>query len=292
MALSKAAVVGLSTSGKVFFGSLCVTTFGLGCWQTQRYCQKIDLIAEREEQLKLEPLTTTLPQQQNQQQQQFQQDFRRRLVSGTYDHKAEVLVGPRGPPPGALAQDGPSSGRSGGGMSSSPQGYFVVTPLKCSDGQTILINRGWIPRQLVKNDSPHTPAMSPANSAAATMAWNRPTQKVQVIGVPSPTEQPRFLTPQHSNIKKTPIELFWMDRRALEKLAGIPQYKSVMLTQVATTLDDDDDEQNIFPVQPSLETIGEHKVTPTVHAGYAFTWFGLSSAGLIMTRKLMLRGRG
>jgi cytochrome oxidase assembly protein ShyY1 len=46
-----------------------------------------------------------------------------------------------------------------------------------------------------------------------------------------------------------------------------------------------------FPVQPPLETVGEFKVTPMIHAGYAFTWFGLASAGVVMTRKLITKGR-
>jgi surfeit locus 1 family protein len=47
----------------------------------------------------------------------------------------------------------------------------------------------------------------------------------------------------------------------------------------------------MFPVKPSKETVGEFKVLPSTHAGYAFTWFGLSSAGIFMTRKLITRGR-
>ena len=46
---------GLSLAGQAFFGSLCVGTFGLGCWQTQRYFEKIHLVAERQEQLAMEP---------------------------------------------------------------------------------------------------------------------------------------------------------------------------------------------------------------------------------------------
>ena len=106
-----AAAAGLGTGGKLFFGSLCAGTFGLGCWQLQRYTEKIQLVKEREEELSKtpEPLDDAVP-----------TGFRRRSVEGNFLHELEVLVGPRGPPHGALAKSGPSSGRSGG-MSTSPQ---------------------------------------------------------------------------------------------------------------------------------------------------------------------------
>ena len=47
-----------------------------------------------------------------------------------------------------------------------------------------------------------------------------------------------------------------------------------------------------FPLQAPVDKVGEYTISPTVHAGYAVTWFGLSGAGLIMTRKLLTRGRG
>jgi hypothetical protein len=69
-----------------------------------------------------------------------------RTLSGCFDHEREVLLGPRGPPPGALADSGPNSGRSGGGLGSSPQGYFVITPLLTDSNEEVLVNRGWTAR--------------------------------------------------------------------------------------------------------------------------------------------------
>ena len=47
-----------------------------------------------------------------------------RLVSirGAFQHSNQVLIGPRGPPPGALAESGPNSGRGGGGGDTPPSG--------------------------------------------------------------------------------------------------------------------------------------------------------------------------
>ena len=115
---SRAVVSGLDLSGKIFFGSLCAGTLYLGTWQTRRYFEKMDLIDQRTRELEEEPVplllnsgasTTTAT------------GFRRCLVEGRFRHENEMLVGLRGPPPGALAASGPASGRSEGGMSSSPQ---------------------------------------------------------------------------------------------------------------------------------------------------------------------------
>jgi hypothetical protein len=114
-AAAAATTTGLNLGGKLFFGGLCVGTFGLGCWQTRRYFDKQRLVQQREDELKMDPLplegttTTTAAQ------------LQRRIVQGHFQHEKQLLVGPRGPPPGAISESGPSSGRSSGGMSSSPQ---------------------------------------------------------------------------------------------------------------------------------------------------------------------------
>ena len=65
----------------------------------------------------------------------------------------------------------------------------------------------------------------------------------------------------------------------------------------ATKVADDDDNNNTtstkamptWPVSPSAEKVGEFKVSPSIHVGYAITWYGLSMAGLYMTRLLLLK---
>jgi surfeit locus 1 family protein len=161
------APVSLSLGGKVFFGSLCAGTFGLGCWQTQRLFEKQKQIEIRQEELELEPASSK---------ELFQAtdtSFRRYLLQGKYLYDKEVLVGPRGPPPGALPDQ---PGASAGGMSSAPQGYFVVTPLQITGSQTVLVNRGWVPRNMVVKD-PQLPNQR-------LYQWDRPRQTdVQVTAI-------------------------------------------------------------------------------------------------------------
>ena len=97
------------------FGSLCAGTFGLGCWQATRYFEKVEMIQVREKELSmnaspLPPSSTSSP-----------TSFQKYTVRGKFRHDNEVWIGPRGPPPGAMASSGPNSGRSSGGMSTSPQ---------------------------------------------------------------------------------------------------------------------------------------------------------------------------
>ena len=334
---------GLSTLGTLFFGGLCAATFGLGCWQSARYFEKVDQMQVREDELRAPPVDmtrfTTATGTSNDSNGSNGDDnsnsagskqgsssspsssFRRLVTRGTFDHGREVLVGPRGPPPGALSSTGPSSGRSSGGMSSSPQGYYVVTPLRIvaatstgvdgDNNNTILVNRGWVPMSYVKQQ----------NAAAGT--WSRPRGVVTVVGVETVTEKPKFLSPVHD--QRTPNRLLWMDRGALEERTGTGagtgkgkgkgaggdggdgQHRHpLLLTETAETAETADDSTAdgspdapplapptppTFPVRPTAETVGEFKVTPATHAGYAVTWFGLSGAGMIMTRKLLTRGR-
>jgi hypothetical protein len=115
--MTASAAAGLSPLGKAFFGSLCAGTFGLGCWQTQRFFEKKELVKKNEHDLSLPPIPLS-------ESGNDLTSLRRRLVNGTFQHNREILVGPRGPPPGAMASTGPSSGRSEGGMSSGPQVYI------------------------------------------------------------------------------------------------------------------------------------------------------------------------
>jgi cytochrome oxidase assembly protein ShyY1 len=51
------------------------------------------------------------------------------------------------------------------------------------------------------------------------------------------------------------------------------------------------DKDTVWPVAPPVERVGEPKLMPAVHAGYAVTWYGMSVAGMYMMRIMMTRGR-
>ncbi len=159
--------VGLSLGGKIFFGGLTAGTFGLGCWQTLRYFEKIDQIAERSAELAMEATKDwNSPETQ----------YRRKLLEGRLLHYKEVLIGPRGDP----------GSKGTGGMGPSPQGYLVLTPLQLLDGQLVWINRGWVPRTMVPGTDRGTrpTAAKPQN----VNQWDRPTGTVQLTTIGSKPE--------------------------------------------------------------------------------------------------------
>jgi surfeit locus 1 family protein len=164
----------ISKAGIAFFSSLCASTFALGSWQTQRYFEKVDLMDRRETDLRKEPIPY-------EKHRQDPESFRRIKLHGSFDHDREIYIGPRGPPAGALALSGPNSGR-GGGLSSSPQGYFVITPfvLSSDSNTTILVNRGWVPRNFV--------LPPPSQQVTLVDTWDRPHGIVDIVGVSSRAE--------------------------------------------------------------------------------------------------------
>ena len=327
------------TLGSIFFTSLCAITFGLGVWQTRRYFEKVEMMKKREEDLELPSLTfaewltnknssidASQPEKlgskppsgdTNSHHVKSERSYRLVSIRGTFSHDKQMLIGPRGPPPGALAETGPNSGRGGGGgMSSSTQGYWVLTPLIVADDDDITgvdsvveknrwfggkakaklnsdssdikeermvwINRGWIPRHFIDKDS------------KIISDWDQPQETVQIMTMESDTEKPRTFSPpsllESTNASDSIPKLLWLDRQVISELTNCPLGQTPPLF-VQINNDGDLDGASQFPAKSSRKYVGEFKVTPEVHAGYAVTWFGLSGAGILMTRKLLTRGR-
>jgi surfeit locus 1 family protein len=152
----------LSNSGKFFFGSLCVGTFGLGCWQLDRLYEKLDKIDDREQQLQMTPIlynntnnnsynnysnndiiTSDDNVGNNNNNKTNSNPYRRRLLRGVFRHDKEVLIGPRGAPAGVQmplsglsakkAENKKSNTSTAGGMQPGPQGYHILTPMELVD---------------------------------------------------------------------------------------------------------------------------------------------------------------
>jgi len=301
-------------AGKLFFPGLCLGTAALGVWQTQRYFEKVELVHKREDDLKLEPLSSfdewrRLENTNNTDKER--QSYRRVYLRGKFQHENEILIGPRGPPSGALAESGPNSGR-GGGMSSDAQGFVVLTPFVICDEndesestkvevtrkrwlnllgrektaepeapvcaqQIVWVNRGWIPRHFIdRNDR-------------KIHSWEHPKDTIQVVAMESFTEKPKSFTPPSRLGSKEPStkKLLWLDRRAIEEITSCKEgHHPPLFVEINTA---SNETPSRFPVKPTEEFVGEFKVTPAIHFGYGFTWFSLSGAGIVMTRKLLLK---
>jgi hypothetical protein len=129
-----------------------------------------------------------------------------------------------------------------------------------------------------------------------------------------PVAVPRWIKPQ-ADFSKQPLRLVFFDGdvfhvlleqlRALDDKNTINSNKQphhqeirkgddssvILLTQIKDTAHEKDAKLS-FPLQSPADHVGEYKVSPLIHAGYATTWFALSASGLYMTRMLLTRGRG
>ena len=65
----------------------------------------------------------------------------------------------------------------------------------------------------------------------------------------------------------------------------------ILLTQIKDTAHEKD-AKLVFPLQSPADQVGQYKVSPLIHAGYATTWFALSASGMYMMRIMLTRGRG
>lgn len=104
---------------------LCLTpivTLFLGVWQLERLKWKNALVAECEDRLTYKPLPlpkSVLPEDVP------NYEYRKVLIKGRFDYDNELFVGPR-------LHDG-------------ERGYLLITPfIRSSDGQKVLVDRGWI----------------------------------------------------------------------------------------------------------------------------------------------------
>lgn len=266
--------VGLSKGGKAFFGGLCLGTFGLGCWQTRRYFEKVEEIEKREQEIEIgdpEALADNVTNDDLLVGKNNVRIGKKVFVEGSFRYADEILVGPRGAPKSA----GLKKGRKAQGMATNPQGYYVVAPLERRDDKgVVLVKRGWVPESYVRKNIP----------------WHRPSGTVHVTAVVDECEKrTKFSPTEHPFLNK----LIWFDRKAVERGTNTSGKDPLLISQVTNNndYDDSDDITKRFPLKASVDALKEFTITPEIHLSYAVTWFGLSAIGVLMTKKLMLRGR-
>jgi surfeit locus 1 family protein len=198
---------------------------GLGVWQLERLQWKLGLIAEVNGHMTAPPVSLAailkMPPDEAQ--------YRRVALNGRFDNKAEAYVFTTGP-------EGEAA-------------YHVLTPFETDDGHTLLVDRGYIPKD----------KLDPATRVA-------PEGETRVVGVWRVPDAPGAFTPAPDLAHRT-----WYAR----DLAGIAAADRIKL--VAPVL---------VEAGPAPNPGGWPKGGQTVvsfrnqHLSYAITWFGLA-AGLI-----------
>jgi surfeit locus 1 family protein len=240
--------------GTFLFSGLVGTTGCLTAWQLQRYSWKVSLVEERTAALQSDPqlLRTLLPDLSpgvNE-----VSEFKRVLCTGEFDHAAQVLLGPRSAPPAS-----PLAGGSTPPGAPTPTGWDVITPLQCSDGSRILVNRGWVPRE-------------------ATAAISHPTGEQHFSGVLKRGEARNKYA--HNDIEGGLYR--WLDLSTIAK-----ETASAPVLVVATTSPDDEagGRRASYPRKRPLDAFLNFYVEPSTHLVYAATWASLTVAGAFMTFK-------
>lgn len=254
--LKSASTNGLDRMGIAIFGGITLGTFCLGLWQTQRYFWKVELIKNAQSKLNDDPVI--LPTKMSQS--RFVEELRtkrglRIQVKGVFDYSKEVLLGLRPAPPGLL-------GPSAQGMASNPLGYYVITPLRLINGNTVFVNRGWVPRN--------------------SQEWQRPIGNTEFVAVVSEPEQKNTFTPVNAVEGNV---LIWLEAEALTRRLSSSGECSLRAEDVVVleAVDDEDTALDRLPVARRARDFERHFVGPEMHAAYALTWYCLAVAGVVMT---------
>jgi surfeit locus 1 family protein len=202
---------------------------GLGTWQIERKTWKEDLIARIVRQTRAEPVAPPAPDAWD----PARDEFRHVRVSGRFLNDRETLVHGLAP--------GETPGRA-------LQGYYVLTPLVRQDGDTVLVNRGFVPTEL---------------KAQADRRDGLIEGPTTVTGILRASEARGLFVPEPD-----PAHGEWFNR----DIAGIAAARA--LSDVAPYLI----EADAVPGQTTWPRGGQLRVDlPNNHLQYAFTWFGLAA---------------
>jgi len=209
----------------------------LGLWQMSRLAWKQGLIARVEERSRA-PAVPLQGRDAWPRMSAEADDYRRVTVTGRFRHEAETYLY-------HVAGDSRQAGRG----RPQGQGYFVMTPLVTASGDTVIVNRGFVP----------TERRDPATRAAG-----------QVEGEASVTGLVRY--PEMRGAFAAPDDparrLFYTrDLVAMGRAMGVDGR-----TTAPFSIDADD-----TAVPGGLPRGGETRLTfPNRHLEYALTWFGLA----------------
>jgi len=196
--------------GIVFFSSICLTTLGLGVWQTKRYFWKVGLIDEAAERYARDeglggthlPAAVLNAPYSALAAHVRELEGQKICLRGHFDHSREVLVGPRAAPPGLVST-------AAQGMATNPMGYYMYTPFELQDGgHIVFVNRGWISKGAMEGKG--SPSIS------------RPEGALELGQLVVSKGEPRNrFTPSNDEQSIRTKKLLWVEPASLEAAAGL-----------------------------------------------------------------------
>ncbi len=203
---------------------------GLGVWQLHRLAWKEALLAEIYARAKASAESAPAPAEWPSLK-PSDYEYRHVRVHGVFDYAHQALV---------FRALGEPHGRYGG------PGYLVMTPLKLDSGETVLVNRGFVPMD------------------SKAEAKNGPAGPVEVTGLMRSSEDRTWFTPADD-----PAQGEWYTRD-VEKIAA-----GLQIGPHAPFSIDEDAGADPAALPEGGETI---LAFPNNHLSYAIQWFGLAAA--------------
>lgn len=201
----------------------------LGTWQVQRLHWKVGLLATIAERMHSEPVLLAAIEKLNAEGKDI--EYRPVSVSGVFDNSKERHF--------FATYQGAS-------------GYFLYTPLRTDGGETIFVNRGFVPFD--KKDPKTRPESFVEGETTVTG-----------LARSAPAEKPSFIVPDNEVGKNV---FYWKDLKTMAASTGLSDAKLVPFFIDAAR----DPNSNRLP-------IGGVTVVdlPNNHLQYAVTWYGLAA---------------
>lgn len=203
-----------------------ITLLSLSFWQFQRLNWKQGIINEIKQQSELAPISLEnnqiLP----------QMLYRKVKLKGEFDHSKEIHM------------------YGGSRQFKGEPGYYIITPIKLSDGSDVLVNRGWVPERL-----------KDAGKRPATLVSG----EVEITGNIMPSEQKTLYI--HDNQPKRNL-WFYINLDEIRDHLGLSINDFYVLVN---------DNPNILPRGRDLEPNLRNN-----HLGYALTWLFSAIALLVI----------
>lgn len=204
---------------------------GLGTWQMHRLTSKTQLIATVEARVNADPVP--LPGQSEWPQLDLgRMEYRPVTAAGVFDHAHEFHV---------FTQLSQPRGRHGG------PGYWIITPLLLDGGGTVMVNRGFVPREF------KDPTTRPAGQASGP---------VTVTGLIRAPERQQAFVPDNDRENNV---WFFRDVAAMAAASGHSDVAPFLVDERASA------------VPGGLPQAGETQIVfRNDHLQYALTWYGLA----------------
>lgn len=230
----------------------------MGFWQLGRLEEKEQTIADRHALVGSTPVPVTqilqIPAAQR-----AAKEYTPVSLTGRFLYDKEVHVGPR---------SAPVSFKKKYPMGGTTTGSYVFTPFRTKEGALLLVNRGWIPRQLAQLG----PLEPPAESA-----------KAGDVTIAALYRQPETQGPHTPDNVAGKEQWFFVDPKAIATARGLEGGMDVLVDLMGK------DDQAVpgrgggYPVAKIEEDYVDFYVSPDTHKIYAGTWFSLGVAGIALT---------